>query len=69
MLGGLMAAPPPTLPTLPLPQMWVRVYKPSRRVYWTLEAINIFSFILTILALIGAIYWIVIDAKNYVIFG
>lgn len=50
-------------------EMYIRYKKPGRTAYWLLEALNVFCFIITILAIAGSIQLIVVDSGDYEVFG
>ena len=50
-------------------EMYIRYKKPGRTTYWLLEALNVFCFIITILAIAGSIQLIVVDSGSYEVFG
>lgn len=50
-------------------EIYRRVYKPSMRLVWVLEAVNVFSFIVTLLAVVGSVQSIIVDASSYSFFS
>lgn len=53
----------------PTPQMYIRNSKPGRTKFILLECLNVFCFIITVLAVAGSIQLIVVDSANYEVFG
>ncbi|EFN53996.1 hypothetical protein CHLNCDRAFT_53357 [Chlorella variabilis] len=50
-------------------EMYIRVYKPSRRAWWLLEALNLLCLVLTVCAVAGSVQQIVVDASTYSFFA
>lgn len=50
-------------------ELYRRVFKPRRSVVWLLHAVNVFCFIITLLAIIGSVQSIVVDASTYKFFS
>lgn len=45
------------------------MYKPSRRAWWLLEALNLLCLVLTVCAVAGSVQQIVVDASTYSFFA
>ena len=50
-------------------EMYIRVYRPSRRMFWLLESINLLCLIVTVVAVAGSVQQIVVDASSYKMFS
>ena len=50
-------------------EMYIRVYRPSRRMFWFLESINLLCLIITVVAVAGSVQQIAVDASSYTMFS
>lgn len=50
-------------------EMYIRYRQPTRKARIALECLNVFCFIVTVLAIAGSVQLIVIDSGDYTVFG
>ena len=50
-------------------EMYIRVYRPSRRMFWFPESINLLCLIITVVAVAGSVQQIAVDASSYTMFS